>query len=289
MSGFLHKLFIFILMLIVAITFVFLLHKGLSYYQTSMEERYFHPQNEILKPSGFWGHGLGIVGSFLMIFGMVMYISRKRIKAISRWGSLKHWLEVHIFLCTLGPLMILFHTSFKFGGIVAVSFWSMVAVWLSGVIGRFIYVQIPRTIEGRELSLSEVRDLRTDMDEILKNNYNLDGETSEVILAAINLHTNIDGKNPSGNYIKRYFDDFKTIRTVKNILDKHNLYKGERKKIVELVKKDLSLNRKIGRLVTMQKLFNYWHVAHLPFAVIMIIIMIIHVIVTITFGYKWIF
>jgi len=60
-------------------------------------------------------------------------------------------------------------------------------------------------------------------------------------------------------------------------------------KIIELVKKDMSLNRKIERLVLMQKLFNYWHVAHLPFAVIMIIIMIIHVAVTITFGYKWIF
>ena len=61
------------------------------------------------------------------------------------------------------------------------------------------------------------------------------------------------------------------------------------KQIVSLVKKDISLNRKIERLITMQKLFNYWHVAHLPFALVMLIIMVIHVAVTIVFGYKWIF
>jgi hypothetical protein len=39
----------------------------------------------------------------------------------------------------------------------------------------------------------------------------------------------------------------------------------------------------------MQNLFRYWHVAHLPFAFVMLIIMIIHVGVTLTFGYHWIF
>jgi len=39
----------------------------------------------------------------------------------------------------------------------------------------------------------------------------------------------------------------------------------------------------------MQSLFKYWHIAHLPFAIAMFVIMVIHVIVTITFGYRWIF
>jgi hypothetical protein len=39
----------------------------------------------------------------------------------------------------------------------------------------------------------------------------------------------------------------------------------------------------------MQNLFKYWHVAHLPFALIMLVIMIIHVAVTVTFGFRWIF
>jgi len=169
MCGIGRKLFNAFLVLIVIVTFLILYSTGKTYYQTSIEERLFHPANNSLKPSGIFGHGLGVVGTFLMLFGMIMYITRKRVKALSRWGSLKHWLEFHIFLCTLGPMMILFHTSFKFGGIVALSFWSMVAVWLSGVIGRFIYIQIPRSIEGRELSLSEVRGLKTNFDDLLRN------------------------------------------------------------------------------------------------------------------------
>jgi hypothetical protein len=284
MKGILHKTFITFLVLIVIITFFILWYFGHSYYQTSLEERYFHPANETLKPSGLIGHGLGIIGTLLMVLGMIMYITRKRVKAFSRWGSLKNWLEIHIFLCTMGPLMILYHTSFKFGGIVAISFWSMVAVWLSGVIGRFIYVQIPRSIEGRELSLSEVRELKTDMEATLQNSYGLESETSQIIMSVINANAT-SGKR----FINRYIADYLTVKFVKNLLKNNGIPKAERSNIAQLIKKDISLNNKIERLQTMQKLFTYWHVAHLPFAIIMMIIMVIHVGVAITFGYKWIF
>src|SRR5450759_4235691 len=149
MSKTAHRIFIGILVAIVFIATIAILYKGLSYYKLSLEERVYHPDHSLLKPSGIVGHGLGIVGSLLMIIGMTTYMARKRYRALSRLGSLKNWLEFHIFLCTLGPIMVLFHTAYKFGGLVAVSFWSMVAVFLSGIIGRFIYIQIPRSIEGR--------------------------------------------------------------------------------------------------------------------------------------------
>ena len=63
----------------------------------------------------------------------------------------------------------------------------------------------------------------------------------------------------------------------------------QRSQVLTLVKNEISLNRRIDRLETMQKLFQYWHVAHLPFALIMLIIMVIHVAVSIVFGYTWIF
>ncbi|MEI6050068.1 MAG: hypothetical protein WCS03_14290 [Bacteroidota bacterium] len=69
----------------------------------------------------------------------------------------------------------------------------------------------------------------------------------------------------------------------------NNVPKKEYKQIVELVIDDINLNSKIERLDTMQNLFKYWHVAHFPFALVMLIIMIIHVGVTIVFGYRWIF
>jgi hypothetical protein len=284
-----HTIFVSIMVFIVVATLLILVYFGISYYQTGMEERFFHVGHNQLKPSGIIGHGLGILGTLLMILGILLYMFRKRLRIMARWGTLKYWLEFHIFLCTLGPILVLFHTSFKFGGIVAISFWSMVAVFLSGIIGRFIYIQIPRTIEGRELSLNEVREMQSDVAILLKSNFQLDDQTYQYIISAITKTPEIHTGIRFGQYLKKYFNDFRTIQSIKSKLKKSNCPNSEYKKIIALIKRDVSLNRKIERLVVMQKLFIYWHVAHLPFALVMLIIMVIHVAVTIVFGYKWIF
>jgi hypothetical protein len=90
-------------------------------------------------------------------------------------------------------------------------------------------------------------------------------------------------------YIRKYFNDRKSIQAIRILLKKNKLPRAEYKKILALVKDDIILNRKIERLDTMQNLFKYWHVVHSPFALVMLIIMVIHVAVTIVFGYKWIF
>lgn len=274
---------------IVIIASLALIYKGVSYYNTSLEERFYHADHINLKPSGIIGHGLGIIGSLFMFIGVGTYMLRKRVRAFARWGLLKHWLEFHIFLCALGPVLVLFHTSFKFGGLVSISFWSMVAVFASGVIGRFIYIQIPRTIEGRELSLSEVRDLKSDISGILKNDYSLDEESYRIVVESTKKKVEVYHKNTFVRFVKKYFEDRRTLRKIKSVLKQSNLKRIDSKKIIKLVNNEISLNRRIDRLTTMQNLFKYWHVAHLPFAIIMLIIMIIHVIVTIVFGYKWIF
>jgi hypothetical protein len=284
-----HKIFLGVLAAIVFITFIMLVFNGLSYYSIGLEERFYHPEHHVLKPSGLLGHGLGILGSFFIILGVSSYMARKRYRFLSRWGLLKHWLEIHIFLCTLGPIMVLFHTAFKFGGLVAVSFWSMVAVFLSGIIGRFIYIQIPRTIEGRELSLSEVREMKSNVAGIIRDSFNLD-ETSFGIIAD-STKTKVELYHASGivRYIRKFLDDRKSIRKIKMVLKRNRLPGSQYRKILDLVKSEILLNRRIERLETMQNLFKYWHVAHLPFALVMIVIMIIHVGVTLVFGYHWIF
>jgi hypothetical protein len=288
MSKTAHKIFIGVLIAIVFVTFIAILYKGLSYYRISLEERFYHPDHNILKPSGLLGHGLGIIGSLLMIIGVSTYMARKRFRFLSRLGLLKHWLEIHIFLCTMGPILVLFHTALKFGGLVAISFWSMVAVFISGVIGRFIYIQIPRSIEGRELSLNEVREMKTDVAGLVKSTHNLDDESFNIINNSIKRKIELYHRNVFIRYFRKFADDRRSIRAVKAVLKKNRLSGSKRKNILDLVKEDIRLNRKIERLDSMQNLFKYWHVAHFPFALVMLIIMIIHVGVTIMFGYRWI-
>jgi len=282
-----HFIYIATMSLVVGIVFAYLAYSGYTYYKLPLEERFYHDSHMALKPSGIVGHGLGIIGTLLIIIGVLMYMIRKRSKKMARWGLLKHWLEFHIFLCTLGPIMVLFHTSFKFGGIVAISFWSMVAVFLSGVIGRFIYIQIPRTIEGRELSLNEVVGMKSDVGSIIQS-YNLDDASYHVIVDAVKEKRD-ESNNILANTFKNFLHDRKKLKNVKRVLKINSVPKQECVKVLNLVGNEISLNRKIKRLSVMQNLFKYWHVAHLPFAIVMMIIMVIHVVITIVFGYKWIF
>lgn len=286
---FLHKVYIAVLVFIVLATLVALSTIGFSYYLSPLDQRFFHIDHNLLKPSGIYGHGMGILGTLLMVIGVTIYMVRKRVRALSRWGVLRYWLEMHIFLCTLGPLLVLFHTSFKFGGLVAVSFWSMVAVFVSGIIGRFIYIQIPHSIEGRALSLQEVREMKQNIGDVLARYSRLSAESNRVIVESARKST----IEYQGSLLARSWNNYTADRAnmarVKRVLRNNPLTRRERKDIVDLVKNEISLNRKIDRLVAMQNLFRYWHVAHLPFALVMLVIMVIHVAVTILFGYRWIF
>ena len=264
---------------------------GYQYYSTPIEERFFDPSHAALKPSGGWGHGFGIIGTLMMIFGVAIYMVRKRSRKLFTFGYLKHWLEFHIFLCTVGPILVLYHTAFKFGGIVSVSFWSMVLVVLSGVVGRFIYIQIPRTIQGKEIDINDLASMREELIEKMKLE----------MLFDVRLIKELDELASPERYkylgafdtILIYFKDFFRIRSFQSKLRKNLAVAGfskiRRKEIKNKAQAEIILSRRLGMLRTMQNLFRYWHVAHLPFAIAMFVIMIIHVIVTITFGYKWIF
>jgi hypothetical protein len=282
-----HQIYIGTLVLIVLITTVWVSISGYDYYQTQLSERFYHEGHNTFKASGLLGHGMGILGTLLILIGVFGYMARKRYRSLSRLGYLKHWLEFHIFLCTEGAILILFHTTFKFGGIVAISFWSMVAVVLSGVIGRFIYLQIPRSIEGRALSLQEAIQFREkstvlNMDELEISEEHLRAIKSELLELSV-------GNESSQGYFQSYREGLERKKQIKKILAQSKLKSGERKNLMRKIKQEIQLRRKIKRLESMQKLFKYWHVAHLPFALIMLVIAIIHVGITLLFGYKWIF
>lgn len=284
-----HRVYIGSMTLIIIAALVYLVYSGISYYHTPLEERFYHPDHDLLKPSGIWGHGLGIFGSLAMLIGVSTYMMRKRMRSMARMGKLKHWLEFHIFLCILGPILVLFHTAFKFGGLVSISFWSMVAVFLSGIIGRFIYIQIPRSIEGRELSLNEIRGMKSDLSTVLKTAYPLHQDIIETILESTRITGDPSHFYSIAHYFRKTREDRSKVRRIKAALRKNKLTRTQRSGIIKLVKNEISINRRIDRLQTMQNLFKYWHVAHFPFALLMLIIMVVHVAVTIVFGYRWIF
>jgi len=101
------------------------------------------------------GEWLGYLGSALMGIALLYnkgWVNRLMRSRISR----KLWLDFHIFCGVLGPILITFHSAFRLGGLVAISYWAMALVFLSGLVGRYIYVQIPRGLAGHVLAREEV-------------------------------------------------------------------------------------------------------------------------------------
>jgi hypothetical protein len=136
--------------------------RGLSYYTAPHTERPHLPDYRALRPGGSQGHAYGVVGSVLLLL-LLLYSARKRGQFPESWGTPAQWLQVHICFGILGPLLVILHTSFKVQGLVAVSFWSMITVALSGIFGRWLYQQIPRNLAGRELTLQEIDALEREL------------------------------------------------------------------------------------------------------------------------------
>jgi hypothetical protein len=291
MNKTLHKIYVGLFLIVGISVTILLAINGFDYYSTSIEERFFSPDHVSLKPSGALGHGLGIIGTMMMVLGVGIYMIRKRYRIFFNIGYLKHWLEFHIFLCSVGPVLVLYHTAFKFGGLVSVSFWSMVLVVLSGVVGRYIYLQIPRTIQGRELSVQELIEIKEKLAIRVRSVLSEDTSTLSEFerISSADIYKFFKLSTAIGYLHRDFFDIKRVMRLFKKRIKLLGIEKNQRKELMLAAKSELTMARRIALLRTSHMLFQKWHIFHLPFAIAMFVIMVIHVIVTIVFGYKWIF
>ncbi len=112
---------------------------GIKYYLLPRGLRYKSPDHAMLKPSGLWGHGVGILATMFMLLNFV-YPLRKRLRWFKGKGSIAPWLRFHVFVGIMSPIIILFHTAFQWGNQLATSTYvSVVVVVATGLIGRYIF------------------------------------------------------------------------------------------------------------------------------------------------------
>ena len=268
---------------------IYFIVSGYSFYITGYQAR---PQLEayrVLRPAGDFGHGVGIIGSAMMLF-MLLYSLRKRTRFFGKLGKLSHWLDIHIYFGIIGPLLVVLHSSFKVQGLVAVSFWSMIAVALSGVFGRYLYLQIPRNIDDDNLSLKEIEESKSALDTQLKEGFHIQAD----VLTGVGESLAIPLTHETGlirSFIIIFFDDmirpFKAGRMKKNLAKAYNIDHATIDELYGLFRRKHLLERKILLFDQIQQLFHYWHVFHKPFAIIMYLIMFVHIGIAIWLGYTW--
>ena len=93
----------------------------------------------------------------------------------------------------------------------------------------------------------------------------------------------------AGFFVRDYFDIKRVMKLLRMRIKLLGIGKSEKDELIRAARSEIVIARRIALLRTSQKLFQWWHIFHLPFAITMFVIMVIHVAVTIIFGYKWIF
>jgi hypothetical protein len=284
---------------ILSMTFVasFLVY-GIDYYTTSWKNRPFSPKHFILRPSGTIGVDMGMLGvlMFLIIF---LYPLRKRWGWLGKQGNSRHWLDFHVILGTAAPLVIALHSSFKFGGIAGMAFWIMTAVTLSGFIGRYLYSQIPRSLNAAELNVKEIQEAEVQLRWNAEEKHDRIGTTlidlfalptSEQVartpmFAALCWMIYLDLKRPFqisllrlraagfGAWLGSFFGLFLTRNP-------------ELEFAIQTARKQASLSKCILFLSRTKQVFNLWHVVHRPFSYSFAILAILHIVVVLVMGYR---
>lgn len=257
---------------------------GWEYYRAPLGTRGYLPEHQLLRPSGTVGLTLGVAGVASMLMTLPYYI-RKRVRALQHLGTPTQWLEVHIFFGIVGPVLITLHTSFKFNGIVSVAYWLMMTVWASGFVGRYLYVRIPKTIRGAELSFTQVEEQLTRSQQQLQAiapppAVQLELEAFEAAVSPAR------GRAPGA--IDLFFGELR-VRARLMLLRRHLRAAGVDiaaiTAVVDAAAERATLARRLAHLQRTRHLFELWHVFHRPLVVGLFVIVALHVGIALFFGY----
>ena len=240
------------------------------------------------------GYNLGLVGGSMMLL-LLVYSLRKRAKFMKNTGPVRRFFAFHMFLGITGPILVLFHSTFKIGSLNSrIALYSMLLVAGSGLVGRFVYRHIHQGLYGREITLDEAEQQLNDSAESVQS----------ILSLAPGIEEKLEGFR---SYSVQKLDSAleRSWRFVTMRITGHNLARAARKEVWHALEqtgrekhwsqeeianqKKLASERIFGYVeavcsaatyATWVRLFALWHVVHVPFLYLLIITGVVHVIAT---------
>jgi hypothetical protein len=271
---------------------------GFDYYVLGPTERPFSPKHALLRPSGAIGLNLGMFG-VLLFFLIYLYPLRKKWDWLGKQGNSRHWLDFHVILGTVAPMVIALHSSFKFGGIAGMAFWIMTAVTLSGFVGRYLYAQIPRTLNAAELSIGEIQEmeakLRNDVEQkhadIGAGLSNLLALPSSAAVSRTSIVTALcwmiwlDVQRPfQVSRLRLRAGGFGAwLTSVFGLLPTRS---PQLELAIQMARRQASLSKRVLFLSRTKQVFSLWHVVHRPFSYSFAVLATLHILVALALGYR---
>lgn len=262
---------------------------GAPYYVLSPGPRLRSSLHPWFKPTGYVGQTAGLVAFVLFLF-LWLYPLRKKFRFLAFTGRIARWLDVHIVAGLLVPLLGAVHASWRFEGLIGLGYAAIVMVSASGIVGRYLYVRIPRSRQGLELSTVEVDRLRhewieevarctgrsvgsveSDMDEVLRS-------SSRSVFSHLLLDDLVRWR--ASRELRR--------RWQSGSVDGASISPEKLRTAIRLARRRLALTQRAQILDVTRRLFGYWHVAHRPVAITALVAVLIHVGFAVALGVTWI-
>jgi hypothetical protein len=246
---------------------------------------------ELIDPKEGLGYWLGIIGGLMMLV-LILYPLRKRIRALRFLGRTAHWFQIHMLLGVLGPILVLYHSNFGLGSFNSrVALYCMLAVAISGVIGKYLYAHIHHSLYGGKASLKELRD---NLSESLKNSHGLATLLPNFASRLEALAAEAQGCSITGSLsmrasllwsLRKYFIWISLSRAAHRELRVRAAASPsvarDFEKLKEVtsayIRKFLSLTTRVAQFTLFERLSSLWHVLHMPLFFMMVISALLHV------------
>lgn len=247
---------------------------------------------KLYEPGSTLGYNLGLAGGLLMV-SLLIYPLRKRVRFLAWLGRMESWFKFHMMAGIGGPLLVLFHSTFKIGSMNGrVALYAMLLVAFSGVVGRFLYRHLHRGLYGRQLTLADAENdlkasvaslnsifsLRPDIELRLRAFYaenfaHLDSITLRV-WRFVTLHwrsrrLSREIRRDAKLALKRLGRERQISRS--ELIISHKLAR-------EQVDQYLDAVVRASQFAGWERLFSLWHVVHIPFIYLLLFSGIVHVI-----------
>lgn len=236
-------------------------------------------------PRSNFGFYLGVAGSVLML-ALLLYPLRKHVRFMHRWGALKHWFRWHMILGIVGPVLILFHSTFHVRSLNAtVALLSMLIVVISGVIGRFVYRKIHYGLYGSRATLENLQREFAVQSEGMKSRFHMAPRVEQWLESFARVANQPDRSFFAMCWqllvlgLKRPLYEFRCARELRKLRhDRQQESPGGPREAIQMAKRYLREAERVATFTAYERLFSLWHILHIPLIYLLAASSIVHII-----------
>jgi hypothetical protein len=148
-----------------------------------------------------------------------------------------------------------------------------------------VYAHIPKTINGRFLTMKAIEEERDLLLVQVATRTGMSADDLAGVLVTERPCTPRGFIHALYLAIRSGFVQRRLVKRARRLLKDRGVPRRTREGLEGLIRSRFQLEQQMMLLKPFQRLFRYWHLLHLPLALVMLLIVVAHVAIAVLFGY----